>query len=316
MKHDPLDGSRQDIHGNEDHARRREDRDVLAVDPPGRAEDLTALTLPSQGVRIRRPPRGARRGGEHPDQCQKHEGQKRHRMHQRPIQRERAVGYRAAEEVTHAQTERRAARDLDARVAQAVRPLDRGGPLLLRTRPGWAIVDACLSLAPAPVEPKPCVRRRRGRRDVRQQNGLGFQSPCGVASVVTTEPLARASSEEQSAAEVVGVRPGRVIDDRVRRRLLQLGVSPPRSLPARVLGQVDLVRAHPQRLGHTRRREVDLCHLPVTLVLVGEVVEPSACAHPLHGGHWSLQCWPARLQRWPVSRPVCSCLDTAPTTGS
>ena len=194
-------------------------------------------------------------------------------MDQRPVQRDRARTHGAAEEVANAQTERRAARDLDARVAQPVRPLDRGQPLLLRRRTGRAIVDAALPLAPASLEAEPGVRRRRGRWDVRQEHGLEFQPPCGVTSVVATKSLAPASSEVQRSAKVVGVRARRVVDDRVRALLLELGVGPRRPLPAGVLRKVNLVRARSKRRRDVRRREVDLGHLPIALVLVGEVVE-------------------------------------------
>jgi len=74
-------------------------------------------------------------------------------------------------------------------------------------------------------------------------------------------------------SEIVGVRTGGVVDDRVGAVLLELGVGPHRPLPARVLGHVELVRAHSERRGRCRGCEVHLRHLPVALVLVGEIVE-------------------------------------------
>jgi hypothetical protein len=83
-------------------------------------------------------------------------------MNQRPVQRDRSSSHGPAEEVAHAQTERRAAGDFDAGLAQPILPFDRGKPLLLGAGTGRAVIDARLPLAPASPEREPRVRRRRG----------------------------------------------------------------------------------------------------------------------------------------------------------
>src|SRR5690349_11649624 len=95
----------------------------------------------------------------------------------------------------------------------------------------------------------------------------------GLARVVAAESLARASAEVEGAVEVVGVRAGCVVDDRMRALLVELRVGPRRSLTARVLREIHLVWARSKRLRCARGGEVHLGHLPVALVLVSEVVE-------------------------------------------
>ena len=194
-------------------------------------------------------------------------------MVERPVQPDGCPAHGATEEVAHAQAEGRAARHLDAGSAQALGPLDRRQPLLFHARAGRAVVDTRLLLTPAPLECKPGVGRRRGRRDVRQEHGSKAQPLRGLARVVAPEAFARTPAQIERAVEVVRVRARGVVDDGVRALPLELGVGPIRPLAARVLGQVDLVRALPERFRRTRRVEVDLGHLQVTFVLVGEVVE-------------------------------------------
>src|SRR5437867_318484 len=55
--------------------------------------------------------------------------------------------------------------------------------------------------------------------------------------------------------------------------LLELRIRPGGALPARMLSEVDLVGGLLQGKPRGRRIEVDLRHLPVALVLVGEVIE-------------------------------------------
>ena len=106
-----------------------------------------------------------------------------------------------------------------------------------------------------------------------EHHGLEWQPCRRRPGVIAAEALACASSKIERAAEIVGVRSGCVIDHRVGALLHELRIGPSRALAAGVLGQIDLVRAFPERLRRVWRVEVDLGHLPVALVLVREVVE-------------------------------------------
>ena len=77
----------------------------------------------------------------------------------------------------------------------------------------------------------------------------------------------------RAPAEIVRMRSRGGVEHRVSALPFELGIGPWRPLAAGVLGHVDLVGTLQKRLYRVWRVEVDLGHLPVALVQVGEVVK-------------------------------------------
>ena len=112
-------------------------------------------------------------------------------------------------------------------------------------------------------------------------------------------------AQMERAVEVVCVRARGDVEHGVGALPVELGVGPIRPLAARVLGQVDLVRALQKSLRRPARVEVDLGHLPVALVLVGvveRVVEPvldrELAGVRRVGGEVGVDAGPGRCRRW------------------
>ena len=147
-----------------------------------------------------------------------------------------------------------ARRDRVALVPPALGPHERLGPLRLQVRAGGAVEERLLQLTPAPFVGDPRergpgrVRVARDRRHGRAELGVR------AASVVAADPGLGRAAQVQGVGELVGMRAGSRIDDRVRPvDDPELVVAPFRALGALVRAVADQ-RPGPRRSRRGRRR--------------------------------------------------------------
>ena len=179
-----------------------------------------------------------------------------------------------AEEVGRSRPEHTARRHRVAPVPPALRPLDRMGPLRLEIRPGRAVEERPLELAPASLERDP-GKRPLGCPGV-ARNGLhdGSEGDVRPARVVAPDPCLGGASEVEGLRVLVRMRPGGRVDDRMRSiDERELVVVPGRPFGPFVRAVADLDRLLRERRARIERVEDELDHLPVALVQVVEVVE-------------------------------------------
>ena len=140
----------------------------------------------------------------------------------------------------------------------ALRPADRLGPLGLEVRPGRAVVERLLELAPAALEADPRERLARRGRVARDRDHRRAQVDVRAAGVVAADALLGRAADVQRLVEEVRVRARGREDDRARTPTrCELVVAPVRALGALVLAVADLDglarRAPPSRRRRRRR---------------------------------------------------------------
>ena len=138
----------------------------------------------------------------------------------------------AAEEVGRARAEDAAGRDGVALVAPVLRPRDRLGPLRLQVGPGRAVEERLLELPPAALEvdPRECLAGRL--RVARNRHHGRAQLTVRAARVVAADAGLGRAAEVERLGELVRVRAGARVDDRVRPvDELELVVVPSRRSP-------------------------------------------------------------------------------------
>ena len=201
------------------------------------------------------------------------------REHQRRVleqERERLRSLRdaGAEEVGRPGSEHAARRHRVAAVAPVLGPRDRLRPLRLQVRAGRPVEERLLQLTPAPLEARSTGTPPRGGRIARDRHDGGSQLAVRAAGVVAPDARVGRAAEVQRRRELVRVRAGRRVRDRMRPvDDLELLVAPRGALGALVRAVADLDRLLAERLGRVGRVEDELDHLPVALVRVVEVVE-------------------------------------------
>ncbi len=186
--------------------------------------------------RLRRQP-----GGQHHDGGEHSEDERR--AVDEPAEHVRSACDRAAEEIGGVGAEHAAGWDRVAAVPPVERPRDRLGPLRFHVRPGRAVEEGGLQLAPAALEPDPrvggvcrcgCARDRADHRDDRRVR---------TARVVAADTFLGRPPDEERGIEEVGVRAVGDEDDGVcAADDVQLLVVPGGTFCAFVLGVADLGR--------------------------------------------------------------------------
>ena len=241
MHHQRLQEGRQQLDRDEQHADPEHQPGFGHVHARRCREGLAPRTTARQPKRRDGAPRGSREGVEEQQrQCRQQQRELQgtvDELHQRP----RAVADRPAEEVGRRGPEHAAGGDGEALVAPALRPRDRLRPLRLQVRPGRAVEERRLELAPAALEVDPrelgsgLSRIARDRRDRRAELVVR------TGRVVAADALLCRAPEEQPRVEEVRVRAGRRVDDRVGAvDELELVVAPGRLLRSLVLAVADL----------------------------------------------------------------------------
>ncbi len=187
----------------------------------------------------------------------------------------RPARHSAAEEVGRGGAEQPASRDGIAGVAALLfQVADRLGPAVLGVRAGRPVVERLLALPPPPLEGDPRELDSCGGRIAGDDGDNGTHVVGRAAGVIAAEPLLAGRAEVEGVVVVVGVRAGgRVHDWMSAVDDLELRVVPLGDLEPFVLAVADLDGCLVERLRGIRSREDELDHLPVALVLVGEVVE-------------------------------------------
>ena len=198
----------------------------------------------------------------------------RHRVVEQLDERLRAGRDGVAEEVRRARPEDASGRDGVAPGPPAVGPLDRRRPLRLQVRPRRAVEERRLQLAPAPLERDPRVGAAGGVGVARDRLDVGPELDVRAAGVVAADPGLGRAADVERLRELVRVRAGGRVDDRVRPvDDLQLLLAPRRFLGALVRAVADGDRLAVERRARVVGLEDELDHLPVALVQVVELVE-------------------------------------------
>src|SRR4029077_18943637 len=160
-------------------------------------------------------------------------------LHQRP----RAVADRPAEEVGRRRPEHAPGGDGEALVAPVLRPRDRLRPLRLQVRPGRAVEERGLELAPAALEVDPRELGPGLSRIARDRRDRWAELVVRAGRVVAADALLCRAPEEQPGVEEVRVGAGRRVHDRVCAvDELELVVAPGRLLRSLVLAVPDAGR--------------------------------------------------------------------------
>ena len=159
----------------------------------------------------------------------------------------RGGGDGAAERLRHLRPGDRAAGQARAGGPLRRHPGERFAPLVLRLRPGRAVVEALFAFAPAAVVGGPGERPGRGHA-ARHQDRRQLQFAQRFGGVVAAEAGAVLAVLDVHRGVVEGrVRARRRVDDRVRPFLLHLAVFPGGALAAGVLEEDDFGRFFVQR---------------------------------------------------------------------
>ena len=201
---------------DQDQADPEHERRAPHVHARGGGEDLAPGAAAREAERRDGAPRRARdREDEEREQRAEHE-QRRARAPQQRDERLRPGLDRGAEEVGRVRAEDSAGRDGVAAVAPALGPRDRLRPLRLQVRPGRAVEEGRLALAPAALEGDPRERARGRSRVARDRLDGGAQLDVRAAGVVAADAGLGRAAEVERLRELVRVRARGGVDDRVR----------------------------------------------------------------------------------------------------
>ncbi len=186
------------------------------VHAPGGGEDLAPAAAAREAERGGGAPRRPRSREDGDGQERAEQEHRRHRVVEQLDERLRAGRDGVAEEVRRAGAEDASGRDGVAAGAPAVGPFDRRRPLRLQVRPRRAVEERRLELAPPALERDPRVGAAGGVGVARDRLDVGTELDVRAAGVVAADPGLGRAADVERLRELVRVRAGGGVDDRVR----------------------------------------------------------------------------------------------------